>query len=97
MDLLALYLIIDIRSKIFDSNNPNMFYFSNTDGDKVHIVIGKDHGSPKCSYRYCIFQHWILIHTIVFLEQDVCHYFAMALCNVFHNAKLLLPIPICAK
>jgi len=25
VDLLALYLIIDIRSKIFDSNNPNMF------------------------------------------------------------------------
>jgi hypothetical protein len=24
-----------------------MFYRSNMDVDKVHIIIGKDHGSPK--------------------------------------------------
>jgi hypothetical protein len=42
-----------------------------------YIPLERTMNHQKYSYEYCIFQHWILIHTIILLEQDVCHY----LCN----------------
>jgi hypothetical protein len=43
------------------------------------------------------FQILILIYKIILLEQNIFIVYAMNLCNVFHNAKLLLSILIGAK